>query len=91
MVKEIAWFVHEAKTYRVRAGVRINVIAEKTGLSRSTIGRIESDAGASEVSAWSYLRILRTLSPDYPHATPFSRPYRAKASVVTTMERDILK
>ena len=82
MPKETAYFVHDAETYRVRAGARITVMQELTRLSRSTIGRIESDAGVSEVSAWSYLRALKSLSHDYPHTAPFSRPKNAKVNIV---------
>jgi hypothetical protein len=88
--KESAWFVHEARTYRVRAGARIRTIEAKTKLSRSTIGRIESDSGTSEVSAWAYFHALKEIAPGYPHQGPFQRPFGAKVSVVK-IDADKLK
>jgi hypothetical protein len=80
--RDIGFFVHDAKTFRVRAGVRVKRLEELTGLSRSTITRIEGDSGTSEVSAYAYLRALKQLSPDYPFLSPFTRPKNAKVKVV---------
>jgi hypothetical protein len=60
-----------------------------TELSRSTIGRIEGDAGVSEVNAFAYLKALRQIAPEYPHAEPFRRPLKAKVDVVN-IRRDKL-
>lgn len=82
MIKKDAYFVHDAKTYRVRSGQKVKKIEQLSGLSRSTIGRVEGDAGVSEVNAWAYLNALRTVSPNYPHNAPSSRPKSAKVNVV---------
>lgn len=78
---EVSYFVHDAKTYRIRAGVRIRKIEELSGLSRSTITRIEGDSGTSDVSAYAYLNALRQVAPDYPHPAPTTRPKNARVKV----------
>lgn len=79
MVKDVAYYVHEAKTYRLQAGRRVkaieNAIALAGGdLSRSTISRIESGDGVSEASAYAYFHALRAIAPAYPHPHPFTYP-----------------
>jgi hypothetical protein len=74
------WFVFDAKTTRIRAGLKVKVLETKSGLSRSTIGRIEGDAGVSEVNAWSYLNALKELVPLYPHDAPQPQPSGSRHS-----------
>jgi len=76
--KENAFFLHDAKTARVRAGMQVKALEAASKLSRSTIGRIESDAGVSETIAYRYLKVLKELIPGYPHEAPYRRPKNAK-------------
>lgn len=56
-----SYFVHHAKTARVRAGLRIRQIEQIAEVSRSTISRLENGAGVSEISAFRYLNALKEL------------------------------
>ena len=88
--KENAFFLHDAKTARVRAGLRVKVLEDASKLSRSTIGRIEADAGVSETIAYKYLRVLKELVPEYQHKEPFRFPKKASGRNVVTLDRKSL-
>ena len=78
----VVYFVHDARTYREKAGKRIKAIEAASNLSRSTIGRIEADSGVSRVSAYAYLNALRELVPSYPYSEAFTHPKGAQVEEV---------
>lgn len=84
--KQKAFFLHDARTARVRAGLQVKPFERDSGLSRSTIGRIESDAGVSETMAYKYLKTLKKLVPSYPHESPFTYPKGARGTNIVQLD-----
>jgi hypothetical protein len=80
------FFVHEAKTYREKAGVRIKVIETGAGLSRATIGRIEGGEGVLRTTAHAYLKALKLAAPDYPYQDAFSYPENSRGNNIVKLD-----
>ncbi len=80
------FFVHEAKTYREKAGARVKVIEQRSGLSRATIGRIESGAGVSRTTAHAYLNALRAIAPNYPFQDVFSHAEKSRGKNIVMLD-----
>ena len=81
-MKTQVYFVHEAKTYREKAGVRVKILEARSGLSRATIGRIEGGAGVNRTTAHAYLIALRAIAPAYPYNDVFTHPENSRGKIV---------